>query len=55
MISSFGANEIIKFFTDEAISYVEDKLQDKGENYLSRKNWFGMYNIMKNKVGLEVK
>tara|TARA_B110000902_G_scaffold87072_1_gene103433 strand:- start:687 stop:1646 length:960 start_codon:yes stop_codon:yes gene_type:complete len=55
LISSFGAGEIAKFLTDEALGYIEDKFKDKGENYLSRKNWFGMYDLMKNKIGLEVK
>ncbi len=55
LITSFGAGELVKFFTDEALEYIEDKLQDKGEKYLSRKNWFGMYDVMKNKIGLEVK
>lgn len=55
LITSFGSGEIVKFLTDEALSYVEDKFQDKGSKYLSRKNWFGMYDLMKNKIGLEVK
>ncbi len=55
LISSLGVNELVKFLTDEALSYIEDKLQDRGERYLSRKNWFGMYDLMKNKIGLEIK
>ncbi len=55
LISSFGAGELAKYLTDEALGYVEDKLQDKGENYFSRKNWFGMYDLMKRKIGLEIK
>jgi len=55
LISSFGSGELVKFITDEALGYIEDKLKDKGEHYLSRKNWFGMYNLMRNKIGLEVK
>ena len=55
LISSLGAGELVKFFTDEALSYIEDKFKDKGGQYVSRKNWFGMYNLMKNKIGLEVK
>jgi len=55
MISSLGTGEILKWFTDEALNYIEDKFTDKGEAYLSRKNWFGMYDLMKNKIGLEIK
>lgn len=55
LISSMGAGELLKFITDEALCYIEDKLQDKGKKYLSRKNWFGMYDVIKNKIGLEVK
>jgi|GEM_PF-392443 len=55
IISSLGAGEIAKFLTDEAISYIEDKFEDSGKQYLSRKNWFGMYNKLTKKVGLEIK
>lgn len=55
IISSLGAGELLKLLTDEALGYIEDKLQDKGRKYLSRKNWFGMYEVMRNKIGLEVK
>jgi hypothetical protein len=55
IISSFGAGEVVKYLTDEALSYVEDKMTESGEHYLSRKNWFGMYEKMKNKIGMEIK
>ena len=55
IISSFGSGEIVKYLTDEAVGYIEDKFQDKGGEYFSRKNWFGMYHLMKKKIGLEVK
>lgn len=55
LISSLGAGELVKFFTDEALDYIEDKFKDRGGKYLSRKNWFGMYGLMKEKIGLEVK
>lgn len=55
LISSFGAGEIAKFLTDEAMSYIEDKFEDSGKQYLSRKNWFGMYNKLTKKVGLEIR
>lgn len=55
LISTLGTGELFKFFTDEALDYIEDKLEDKGITYFSRKNWFGMYTLMRNKIGLEVK
>ena len=55
LISSFGGGELVRFLTDEALGYIEDKFKDKGEEYFSRRNWFGMYDVMKNKIGLEVK
>lgn len=55
IISSLGTVELAKVFTNAALDYVDDKLKDEGEGYLSRKNWFGMYDVMKKKIGLEVK
>lgn len=55
IISSLGVGEIAKFLTDEAVSYMEDKFEDSGKQYLSRKNWFGMYSKLTKKVGLEIK
>jgi len=55
LISSLGSGELVKFLTDKALDYIEDRLMDKGEKFLSRKNWFGMYDTMKRKIGLEVK
>ena len=54
-ISSFGSGEIIRYLTDEAISYMEDKMVDSGKSYMSRKNWFGMYPRMRRFMGLEIK
>lgn len=55
IISSLGAGEVVKYLTEEALDYVEDKMTDKGEKYLTRKNWFGMYDKMTNKIGMEMK
>lgn len=54
-ISSFGAGEIVRYLTDEAISYMEDKMVDSGKSYMTRKNWFGMYPRMRRFMGLEIK
>lgn len=55
LVTSFGSGEIIKYVTDEALGYIEDKLTEKGQTYLTRKNWFGMYSRMQKSIGLELK
>ncbi len=55
IITSLGSLDVLKLITDEALGYIEGKFSDAGKNYFSRKNWFGMYNVMKTKIGLEVK
>lgn len=54
-ISSFGAGEIVRYLTDEAVGYIEDKMVDSGKTYMTRKNWFGMYPRMRRFMGLEIK
>ena len=54
-ISSFGAGEILRYLTDEAVDYMEDKLVESGHSYLTRRNWFGMYPRLRRFMGLEVK
>lgn len=55
IISSFGTGEIVRYLTDEAIGYIEDKMVDSGKTYMTRKNWFGMYPRMRRFMGLEIK
>lgn len=55
LVTSFGSGEIVKYITDEALGYIEDKLTEKGQTYLTRKNWFGMYSKMQKSIGLELK
>lgn len=54
-ISSFGSGELLRYLTDEAIDYVEDKMVSTGHSYMTRKNWFGMYPRMRQFMGLEIK
>lgn len=54
-VSSLGSSELLKFITDQAMGYIEEKISDKGISYLSRKNWFGMYPKIRNIIGLEIK
>lgn len=54
-ISSLGSTELMRFLTDKALDYCEQKVQASGEAFLSRKNWFGMYDVMRRKLGLEIK
>ncbi len=55
IVTTIGTTELFKIITDEALSYIEDKATGKGISFLSRKNWFGLYPILKNKLGLEIK
>ena len=55
IISSLGSGEIVRYLTDEAISYIEDKMTESGKSYITRKNWFGMYPRMRRFMGLEIK
>ena len=54
-ISSLGAGEVIKFLTAEALGYLEDKMMETGESYMTRRNWFGLYPRMRSFMGLEIK
>ena len=54
-ISSLGTTELARFLTDKMLDYCEQKAQESGEKFLSRKNWFGMYDVMRTKLGLEIK
>lgn len=55
IVTTIGTTELFKIITDEALSYIEDKATEKSISFLSRKNWFGLYPILKNKLGLEIK
>lgn len=55
IISSLGAGELVRYLTDEAIGYIEDKMVDSGKSWMTRKNWFGMYPRMRRFMGLEIK
>lgn len=55
IVTTIGTTELFKIITDEALSYIEDKATEKGISFLSRKNWFGLYPILQNKLGLEIK
>lgn len=55
IISSLGAGELVRYLTDEAVGYIEDKMVDSGKSWMTRKNWFGMYPRMRRFMGLEIK
>ncbi|MFZ2289044.1 MAG: hypothetical protein WAV92_05170 [Halopseudomonas yangmingensis] len=54
-ISSAGAGELARYLTDEAMNFIEDKLVDSGHDYMTRRNWFGMYPRLRRYMGLEIK
>ena len=55
LITTLGSVELTKLITDEALGYIEDKMQDTAVKSLTRKNWFGMYPKMQRVIGLELK
>ena len=55
LITAMGAGQLMKFLTDEAISYIEDKASEKGHDWASRKNWFGLNKVISRKIGVEIK
>lgn len=55
LITAFGAGEIVKYLLDEAVSYVEDKVEDTSYGWFSRRNWFGLYPKLVSRMGVEIK
>lgn len=55
LISAAGTNQLLAHLTDEAIGFVEDKMQDKGLGWASRRNWFGLYPALIRKIGVEIR
>jgi hypothetical protein len=55
LVSAFGTNELLKYFTDEAVAYLEEKAQEQGYNWASRRDWFGLYSKLTKAIGVEVK
>ena len=55
VISSLGSSTLLDFLAQEALDYIEDKATDKGYDFATRKNWFGLYPKMRRYIGLEVK
>jgi hypothetical protein len=55
IIKSFGTEELAKVLTEEALGFIEDMLKDRGFEELSRRNWFGLYEILSRKFGVEIK
>lgn len=55
IITTLGTTELFKILTDEALEYIEDKIEETSISFLSRKNWFGLYPILSKKMGLEIK
>lgn len=55
IITSAGAGELLRYLTDEAVGYIEDKLIDGGHELMNRRNWFGMYPRLRRFMGVEMK
>lgn len=55
LVTAFGAGQLVEFLTEEAASYVEDKLQDTSYKWATRKNWFGLYPKLTQTMGIEIR
>lgn len=55
LVSALGANELVKYLTSEAISYLEEAAEEKGYSWGSRRNWFGLYPKLTRIIGVELK
>ncbi|MCH8493269.1 MAG: hypothetical protein LAT53_08555 [Idiomarina sp.] len=54
-VSAMGAGEVIKFLIESGIELAETQAANRGYNFATRKNWFGLYPKMRNYIGLEIK
>lgn len=55
LVSAFGANELLKYVTDEAVGYFEEKAQEQGFSWVNRRDWFGLYSKLTKSIGIELK
>ncbi len=55
LVTAFGTGQLVEFLTDEAASFVEDKLQDTSFKWATRKNWFGLYPRLTQSMGTEIR
>ena len=55
LITAFGAGQLVEFLTDEAASFVENKLQDTSFKWATRRNWFGLYPRLTQSMGIEIR
>lgn len=55
LVSAWGAGELVRFLVESGIEVVETQAANRGYNFATRKNWFGLYPKMRNYIGLEIK
>lgn len=55
LVTAFGTGQLVEYLTEEAASYVEDKLQDTSFKWATRKNWFGLYPRLTQSMGIEIR
>ncbi|WP_292051381.1 MULTISPECIES: hypothetical protein [unclassified Brevundimonas] len=55
LVTAFGAGQLVEFLTDEAVSFVENKLQDTSFKWATRRNWFGLYPRLTQSMGVEIR
>lgn len=55
LVSAWGAGEVIRFLVESGIEVIETQATNRGYDFATRKNWFGLYPKMQNYIGLEIK
>lgn len=54
LVTTLGTDGLAELLADEAIGYMEDKATQYGHGWFTRKNWFGLYDNLTHKIGVEL-
>lgn len=54
LVTSLATEELLRVLADEAIGFLEDKALDRGLDWACRDNWFGLYDKVTAKIGVEL-
>ncbi|MBK1693026.1 hypothetical protein CKO33_12760 [Ectothiorhodospira mobilis] len=54
LVSSLATDELVRVLADEAMGYIEDKAKEQGLDWMRRENWYGLYDKVTQKIGIEL-
>lgn len=54
LVTTLGTDGLAELLADEAVGYMEDKAKQHGHSWFTRKNWFGLYDNLTHKIGVEL-